>query len=450
MPKTTVTEQFSTSSARDVMNLNGLLKDFYKSLPEHEKPSFDKLIFSATQNRQVDYKALAAENVLTEKELNTFASLNQSDTNIAPALFPSSVIVLKTTRLCNLRCTYCNAWREGPNNTMLFYVLAKTIRDTLQAPGTEHIDFVWHGGEPTLLGVKYYKKVLWLQNYFCPTGTTFSNALQTNAVNISDEMIDFIADHKISLGVSFDGPAEINDKRRLDTHSNPTSERIIKTLRRLDDKGITYGLLAVVDQEIASYPIDKLLDYFVLTGTKGLDLLNALPENNDDCKVIGTYLPFDEFVVFLCRVFPIWFENYRNHFDIRAFSALMDLLQDKPNGLCVFAGDCQGQYLTMESNGDVAACDKYVGHPDYIYSNLKTTDLAAGLRKSERLKRSQAELENYKRISSDCKWFSVCNGGCPHDRKLSKQYGKETKSCCGLSPLLDLIANTLSAQSYLS
>ncbi|UWU14379.1 radical SAM protein [Rhizobium sullae] len=408
-------------------------------LNDDEKSIFGSLLFADAKPTIHQRLSLPEEAVLNRRERAMLRQIEQTPVDETPARSPSMIIVMKATRLCNLRCTYCHAWREGPGHVMSFAVLARTIRDALQAPGARHIEFVWHGGEATLLGVKFYRKALWLQQRYAPKGTSFSNAIQTNAVDISDDMLEFLRDYSISIGVSIDGPPAINDTRRVDVNGAGTSRRILATLRRLRQKGVKHGLLAVIDSEIAAMPARELLDYFVLTGARSLDILNALPENDESCNVIGTYIPWPEYVKFMCHLYEVWRDEYQDRLEIRTFISLLNKVANREHGLCIFAGDCQGKYLTIESNGNIAACDKYVGDDNYLYGNIFKGSLNRSLAGSQNLKRAKAELDCYKTGSSQCQWYSVCTGGCPHDRKTSRRLLNDTSGCCGLGPLLSLM-----------
>lgn len=301
-------EQFPGQPSRqEVGAVYGELENLFKELSEEEQAAFGALLFGSTKPPIMALKELPAEDVLKASELVSLQEIEKTDVSAARAQAASMVLVMKGTRLCNLRCTYCHAWREGPGNVMSFTVLARTIRDALLAPGIRRIEFVWHGGEVTLLGTKFLRKAIWLQQRYVKPGITVSNSVQTNAVDVSDEMMFFLRDFDISVGVSIDGPPAVNDVRRVDTEGKGTSDRILATLERFRAVGIAYGILAVVDSEIAAIPPRDLLDYFVATGARGVDLLNVLPDNDSDsCAVVGTYLPWPKFVRFMCELFDVW------------------------------------------------------------------------------------------------------------------------------------------------
>lgn len=143
----------------------------------------------------------------------------------------SGFVIIKSTRLCNLRCTYCSAWRAGAGQKMSFDVLAQTIIGALSPPNPSTLDFVWHGGEATLLGIDYYRRALWLQETFNVHGKSISNSIQTNGMYLNDEWVKFLRHHRFGVGVSVDGPRDIHDSRRKTIRGDDTYKSIMKNIK---------------------------------------------------------------------------------------------------------------------------------------------------------------------------------------------------------------------------
>jgi uncharacterized protein len=368
-----------------------------------------------------------------------------ADPDPAPGDCAVLTVIMKSTRLCNLRCTYCHSWRDGPNQTMTFPVLAHATRDALRDPGVRWVDFVWHGGEATLLPRSFYSKALWLQERFRRPGQTVLNTVQTNGTRLTDEWLDFLREHHFSVGVSLDGPPEVHDTRRLDAGGRPTSARVRKGLERLRTAGITRsGALMVVDEEICAAGAQRVLEYMVEIGIRGVALLNVLPENTPPgASPKGDYLPFPSFVDFLRELFHVWWPTYRDSIVVRELADLAGQLTGEAPQICVFAGECFGTYLTVEPTGEVSACDKYIDDGTYRFGDVLTTGLT-GARVSQQLALVREENRRAVERMRDCRWFGVCHGGCPHDRYTGERRlpGYDGR-CCGLAPLLDDMAATL-------
>lgn len=364
----------------------------------------------------------------------------------APGGVPVLTVIMKATRLCNLRCTYCHSWRTGPDQTMTFSVLARTIRDALRDPSVRWVDFVWHGGEATVLPVSFYRKALWLQERFRRPGQRVLNTVQTNGTRLTDEWLAFLREHDVGVGVSLDGPPEIHDARRIDAAGRPTSARVREGLERLRASGIQrWGALMVVDELVCAAGARRLLEYLTEIDVKQVALLNVLPENTPPgSPEAGAYLPFPRFVEFLRELFHEWDGGYRELVLVRELADLAGQLRGDAPQICVFAGECFGAYLTVEPTGEVAACDKYIDDADYRFGQVLDTGLT-GAQLSTRL----AAVREQNRIAvermRECRWFSVCHGGCPHDRYTGERRlpGYDGR-CCGLAPLLDDMAGKLS------
>jgi uncharacterized protein len=334
---------------------------------------------------------------------------------------------------------------------MTFGVLARTTRDALRDPSVRHVDFVWHGGEATLLPLSFYRKALWLQERFRRPGQVVVNTIQTNGTRLSDPWLAFLREHGIGVGVSIDGPPEVHDARRLDVAGRPTSARVREGIARLRAAGIdSWGALMVVDEAVIVAGPRRILEYLTEAGVSRIALLNVLPENTAAGEPpAGDYLPFPRFVEFLRELFEVWWQEYRDRVVIRELADLAGQLGGAPPHICVFAGDCFGTYLTVEPTGEVSACDKYIGDDEYRFSAGAGRGLVDA-QLSARLKEVREENRRAVERMRDCRWFGVCHGGCPHDRYTGeRRLTGYSGQCCGLAPLLDDMAGTLLANNLL-
>ncbi len=365
-------------------------------------------------------------------------------------LLKSSItIVLKATRLCNLRCVYCHSWRSGPNQVMKFDVVLQTMYKTIiSADSSARIDFVWHGGETTLLTKEFFEKTLWIQQQFKKPGQRITNAIQTNGTLLNDDWVKFFKDYHFSVGVSLDGPPEINDKRRVDKKGRPTSHLIRNSIQKLRDAELPVGVLMVLDREVANYGAKNLLDYFVNLDVSSVALLNAIPENTEPgAPVKGSYYSWSEYIHFMADLFEIWYDGYQDKVAIREFDSLLNKLTERAKtAICIFAGQCMGYYLTVEPNGDVSACDKYIEDKEHQFGNIKNFDTLSDLLKaSDKLKKARSEHRQLLSNTNNCKWYFACKGGCPHDYRLNLQHTEGfSENCCGFAPLLERINTTIS------
>ena len=412
------------------------LDEFAATLPAREQAALRSLLRRAA--------GCPAEDVLAPDELEVYEQL-RTEPDPAPGGQAVLTVIMKATRLCNLRCTYCHSWRSGPNQKMTFEVLARATHGALRDPSVASVDFVWHGGEATVLPVGFYRKALWLQERLRRPGQTVLNTVQTNGTRLSDEWLAFLREHDIGVGVSLDGPPEIHDARRLDAAGRPTSARVREGIERLRAAGITrWGVLMVVDEEVCALGPRRLLEYLTEIGVGRVALLNVLPENTPaGTPLQGEYLRFPRYVEFLRGFFELWWSEYRDRIVIRELADLAGQIAGADAQICVFAGECFGVYLTVEPTGEVSACDKYIDDDEYRFGHVLENGLA-GVQLSERLATARGENAHAVERMRDCRWFRVCHGGCPHDRYTGERRlpGYDGR-CCGLAPLLDDMAATI-------
>lgn len=388
------------------------------------------------------------EAVLTPAEMEVVAQLLAKPVPAATGLRSNLVVILKATRLCNLRCTYCRFWAEGPNQKMTFDVLARAIHGAMSAPEVQQAEFVWHGGETTLLPIDFYRKALWLQERLRRPGQRVINAIQTNGTNLTPAWLDFLKDFAFQVGVSLDGPPEINDRRRLDVKGRATSQRIREGLAALSAHGIEHGILMVVDDDVIELGAERLLHYFLETGIDKVALLNVIPDNDaEPLTASAPYLHYPRYVEFSRELFRLWWPAHKDRIYFREMNDLLRRVGGDRNGLCIFQGNCMGGYLTVEPNGDVAACDKYLGDQDYRFANLLVDDLSLLTSGTKFLNAHSLTGQGVER-AQPCPWFQVCHGGCPHDRYLrDRKEIHHDEHCCGLAPLLSDMTEALKRHS---
>jgi len=408
-----------------------------------ERAAFELLTRTPTARDAVAMLgALDGRELLTLDERAIYASEAKRDLTAAVSPASTVVAIMKATRLCNLRCVYCRSWAEGPNQVMRFDVLARVTHEALAMRGARTVEFVWHGGEVTLLKPKFFKKMIWLQQRFKQPGQVVKNAIQSNATHLTDEWLDFLAALKIGVGLSLDGPPEVNDTRRVDKDGRGSTQSVLDGIRKLRARGIPYGVLMVIDQDIVRLGAQRLLAFLDGEGIEQVDFLNALPENDfDGDGPRGSFLPMPEYVRFLCETLDVWHATYRGRIKVGVIHEFVEAIhRARAPRACLWSGNCADRYITIEANGDIAPCDKFVGAADSKMGNVLQTPLYEIIRGAKFVADATEESLLAKRRMSACTWHSLCRGGCPHDRVLNRHFvaGFDGR-CCGMAPLFDRI-----------
>lgn len=394
----------------------------------HSAPSNDALLTLAAQ---------PADSVLEGEELADFRRVGALRTDPNGPEGPAHLgLILKATRLCNLRCTYCGSRREGSGQAMETAVLLRAIHGALTTPGVRSLELVWHGGEPTLRPLDFYRKALWLQQQFRRPGQRIVNNLQTNGTRLGEEWLDFLQTYDFRVGVSLDGPPEIHDRRRRDAVDRPTSDRIRAGLVQLRERRIPHGICMVVDREVVDAGPARILEYLLEIGVDWVGLLRVVPQGT-----VVSRLGLDVYVDFLRRLFLLWWPRYRDRLSIREIDDLTKRLQGRRGNYCYFQEECLGSFLTIEPDGEVSACDKFQGLADYRFGHLGREPMQQ-IFASPRL----ATVRRSARPTHDrhaCRWSELCQGGCAHDRHLGDTDAGPEDRCCGWGPLITTISEVL-------
>lgn len=321
---------------------------------------------------------------------------------------------------CNLACTYCfyrpklALYPDTRRHRMTEALLEEFIRQYMLLNGPQ-VSFGWQGGEPTLMGLDFFRHIVECQKRFGRAGQVVSNGLQTNGVLITEEWCRFLTEYKFLVGLSIDGPAEIHDGFRVYLSGRPTHADVVAAQRRMKAQGVDFNALCMVTpanahwaEEVWHYLVDDMgFEYLQFIPLAERDPRTGRPaEYCVDPKAYGE---------FLCRIFDLWAQDpYRVH--VRMFDDLMFVYAGMECPSCVFRARC-GDYFVLEHNGDVYCCDFFVD-PNYRLGNLSLTPLAELLR-TEQFARFAGRKSELGAACQQCPWLRLCHGGCPKYRLIN-------------------------------
>lgn len=356
-------------------------------------------------------------------------------------------LIVKATRLCNLRCTYCHDWRAGPNQTMNFSVMARMIASALRDEEHDIVDFVWHGGEPTLLPFSFYEKAMLVQSRFRRPGQVVMNTIQTNGTRLTEPWARFLRDNQFSVGVSLDGPPEIHDRYRIYESGQPSFQDVSDTLDRLRQYDIPFSVLMVIDEGALEIGPKRIFDFFVRMKMKNFGFLAATPINSPKATsdtFASHYVDPKIMTNFLIKMYDCWKEHGDSSIRIRELESVLQHIQHNRSHSCTFEGNCFGHYYVVEPNGEVAHCELFQGDARYTLGNILEDDFKV-FRHSAKLctliEENQMELS---KMQEHCPEFSLCRGWCPHERYLSVRHSpNHTSNCCGLFDLIRHIRDNM-------
>lgn len=361
-----------------------------------------------------------------------FAAAEPMPVEGLPTGLGSLVLIAKLTRHCNLRCTYCTDWREGPGNQMTAATQALMVRRVAEDRSIASARFIWHGGEPSLLGVRKMLGFLWLQARLRRPGQIFTNSVQTNAAALPERVVALWRLFDFKVSVSLDGPRHIHDRQRRTARGAASFDAVVGGIARLREAGVFGGVLIVVTAEVAAYRIDRLVGELV---DAGIHCAGFLPVRPDAGTGEGPYLPPAAFADFLVRLFDLLRTRPDLPFDVREIDALHAAWQRQPTGFCELNGPCLGGYYGIEPDGTVRHCDKFLASADHAFGNLAERSFADIGASAGMAVLKQREAERWLRLRS-CRWYGHCKGWCPHESHIAALRGAEGR-CCGLAPVFD-------------
>ena len=339
------------------------------------------------------------------------------------------VFAKPTGPLCNLGCEYCyylkkdGLYPQSEPFRMPDSVLVTYIVQHIETANEPEIRFSWHGGEPTVLGLDYFRKIVEFQRKHQPPGKRILNGMQTNGTLLDEEWCRFFADNNFRIGISLDGPGEIHDRYRLTKDGKPTFDRVIRGYELLCEYGIECDILCVVNSASVRYPLE-IYRFFKEIGARYISFL-PMVEHRPDTKteVSPLTVPAESWGEFLCDVFDEWAERDISRIKVQIFEEAARTAFDQEHSLCIFRPTC-GNIPVVEHNGDFFSCDHFVDE-EHHPGNIMETPLAELLNNPAQQAFGQAKLDALPRYCLDCRVRDMCNGECPKNRFIKTPDGEE-------------------------
>lgn len=322
--------------------------------------------------------------------------------------------------LCNLRCSYCyylgkkGLYPDTDHFRMDDDILEKYIIQHIEASTEAVIAFSWHGGEPLLAGIEFYKKVLTLQSAHKPAEKVVLNGIQTNGTLINDEWSRFFADNGFLIGISIDGPAELHDVFRRTKVGGATAHKVISGIQLLKKHGIIPELLCVVNSENVRHPL-IIYNFCKQLGTKYITFLPLVGHDPSSASGVSkNSVPSEEFGNFLSAIFDEWVAKDIGEIKIQIIEEAARTAFDQDHTLCIFKESCGGVPV-VEHNGDFYSCDHYVDKT-HLLGNIRDHSLAYFLDSEIQKEFGMVKSVSLPDFCIACEVRSMCNGECPKNR----------------------------------
>lgn len=330
--------------------------------------------------------------------------------------------------ICNLACDYCyylkkdGLYPKGESFRMPDDILEEYIAQHIEASLDEVIRFSWHGGEPTVLGLDFFSKIVALQRKHQPSSRRIVNGLQTNGTLLDEEWCRFLAAEGFAVGLSLDGPKDLHDLHRLTKDRKPTFEPTMRGYELLRKHEIDCDILCVVNALNVRYPLE-VYRFFKGISARYISFLPLVEQQtNSTGSISRRTVPADAWGDFLCAVFEEWLNGDIGRIKVHIFEEAARTAFGQEHSLCIFRPAC-GDIPVVEHNGDFYSCDHFVDS-DHCLGNIRETPLAELLESPAQRAFGQAKWETLPRYCQTCKAKAMCNGECPKNRFLRTPDGE--------------------------
>lgn len=392
--------------------------------------------------------------------------------NIAnPFAKPLYVMLKPAGAHCNLACKYCyyleknKLYPTAQRHLMSDEILEQFTREYIEAQTMNQVLFTWHGGEPLLRSIDFYRKALSLQQKYAG-GRRIDNVIQTNGTLLTDEWCEFFAQNHWLVGISIDGPQPDHDHYRLTAAGKPSWKKVMQGIKLLKKHGVEWNAMAVVN----AYNVNHPLEFYRFFKENGCQFLQFTPiverlTRHEDGRTLASLADKDEISLseasvapeqwgyFLCAIFDEWVRKDVGKIFVEIFDCTLANWMGISPGICAYSKEC-GHAGVMEHNGDVYSCDHFV-FPEYKLGNIRDHSLIDMLYGEQQQEFSRLKHSSLPRQCKECDMEFACHGECPKNRFMKDKYGDSGLNylCLGyyhyyqhVAPYMDYMKQELMAQ----
>lgn len=392
--------------------------------------------------------------------------------NIAnPFAKPLYVMLKPAGAHCNLACKYCyyleknKLYPTAQRHLMSDEMLEQFTREYIEAQTMNQMLFTWHGGEPLLRSIDFYRKALSLQQKYAG-GRRIDNVIQTNGTLLTDEWCEFFAQNHWLVGISIDGPQPYHDHYRLTAAGKPSWQKVMQGIKLLKKHGVEWNAMAVVN----AYNVNHPLEFYRFFKENGCQFLQFTPiverlTRHEDGRTLASLADKNEISLseasvapeqwgyFLCAIFDEWVRKDVGKIFVEIFDCTLANWMGISPGICAYSKEC-GHAGVMEHNGDVYSCDHFV-FPEYKLGNIRDHSLIDMLYGEQQQEFSRLKHSSLPRQCKECDMEFACHGECPKNRFMKDKYGDSGLNylCPGyyhyyqhVAPYMDYMKQELMAQ----
>lgn len=360
---------------------------------------------------------------------------------VPPATWPQNalsyfhVLGKPSGATCNLDCTYCfflSKEKLYPNSRfrMSDDLLETYIRQVIESQREPFVTIAWQGGEPTLMGLDFFKRAMDYVKHYTRPGVTVQHTMQTNGILLNEAWCDFFHEHHFLIGLSLDGPQAMHDTYRVDKGGAPTFHKVMRAARLLQEHQVEFNILTTVNAANADHPLEV---YRFLRDEVGTIFIQFIPivERINEQGEIGfqegnqvserSVTP-EQWGTFLITIFDEWVRHDVGTVFVQMFDAALASWYGVPPALCIFSETC-GNALALEHNGDLYSCDHFV-EPKYLLGNIKQKHMIELVASDQQRQFGLHKRDSLPRYCRECEVRFACHGECPKNRFLETPDGE--------------------------
>ena len=298
-------------------------------------------------------------------------------------------------------------------------VLEKYIQQKLESNNFSEETFVWQGGEPTLLGIDYFRKIVKIQENY-NNRKKIKNSIQSNGILLNDDWCEFFAEHNFLVGISIDGPSQIHDTYRIDKGGHPTFDKVMQGINLLKKHCVEFNTLTTVHRANSGFPLE-IYHFLKDIDSKYMQFI-PIVERIEETIVSDWSVEPEQFGKFLISIFDEWVRNDVGNIFVQTFDTSLEAWFGKPSSLCIFNETC-GFAPVIEHNGDIYSCDHYV-NPENKVGNILDDSLPSIMQTQQQQKFGEDKRDTLPKFCRECTFRFACNGECPKNRFIYTEEGE--------------------------
>ncbi|MBK8175855.1 MAG: anaerobic sulfatase maturase [Rhodospirillales bacterium] len=342
------------------------------------------------------------------------------------------VLAKPTGAICNLDCRYCyflkkEALYPDSRFRMNDDVLDAYVRQTIESHSTDEVTLSWQGGEPTLIGLDFFRRAVALAERYRKPGMTVRHTIQTNGTRLNESWCQFFREHEFLVGLSLDGPRELHDRYRVDKRGRGTFDAVWRAAQLLREHGVAFNILATVHAGNAEHPLEVYRFFRDEVGAAFIQFIPIVERDNATGDNEGTALTDrsvtgEQYGAFLVAVFDEWLANDVGRVHVQIIEVTLGTFFGSASTLCIFSPTC-GNSVALEHTGDLYSCDHFV-EPRYLLGNITSEPMIDMVASPRQRSFGRSKLLSLPRYCRECDVLALCYGGCPKDRMATTPDGE--------------------------